>query len=454
MRRWHIVDCFASFPDILNVIDVLMTFPMSREFSRMKLPLFAAVVLPAVMLAGCNRLHPGNHETVYVVAQQQYLHDRVAAVSNRVGEVKNGQKLEVLEHGRRFLKVKTDKNEIGWLEQHAVIDEQTYDAFAQLGRQHKNDNVVATAVMRDDVFLHLAPGRDTERYYLLPANDKVQLLMRASVAKAPAGAPVRKPGGSTSAVTATASGQTSTASKPTANAPAAAQAGKTAATAVPSASAAASGLPTAAPILEDWWLVRDGEGRTGWLLASRMDVDVPDEIAQYAEGQRIIGAYMLNKVPDENVDKNGQSVTTEKPEFVTVLSPPKAGLPFDFDQMRVFTWSAKRHRYETAFRLHPIAGFLPVKVKQVSVPPGPGVGAGGTVPQFSFMLGSPENVKIDPDTGVVSPAAPRTLNYQLIETTVKRVGPDMDPIPSSRKEEEKGAKAGKKPGAKMGKKKR
>jgi hypothetical protein len=432
------------------VIDVLMTFPMSREFlfSRMKLPLFAAALLPALMLAGCGRLHPGSHETVYVVAQQQYLHDRVAAVSNRVGEVKNGQKLEVLEHGRRFLKVKTDKNEIGWLEQHAVIDEQTYDAFAQVGQQHKNDNVVATAVMRDDVFLHLAPGRDTERYYLLPANDKVQLLVRASVAKAAAGAPIRRPAGSTPAATATAtaSGQTSAAAKPAVNASAAAQGGKTAAPSAPSASV--PGLPAAAPILEDWWLVRDGEGRAGWMLASRMDVDVPDEIAQYAEGQRIVGAYMLNKVSDENVGPDGQTVTTQKPEFVTVLSPPKAGLPFDFDQVRVFTWSTKRHRYETAFRLHPIAGFLPVKVRQVSVPPGPGVGAGGTVPQFSFLLGSPENVKIDPDTGVVSPVAPRTLNYQLIETTVKRVGPDMDPIPSSRKEEEKGAKAPKKTGKK------
>jgi hypothetical protein len=422
---------------------------MSLEslISRMKLSFSAAAILPGLLLAGCNRLHTDNHETVYVVAQQQYLHDRVAAVSNRVGEVKNGQKLEVLEHGRRFLKVKTEKNEIGWLEQHAVIDQQTYESFAQIGRQHKDDNVVARAVLRDDVFLHLAPGRDTERYYLLPANDKVELLVRASVVKAAAGAPVRKPAGSAPAVTSgTASGQSSAAAKPAANAPAAAQGGKTVA---PSASAV---VPVAPPILEDWWLVRDGEGRAGWLLSSRMDVDVPDEIAQYAEGQRIIGAYVLTKVADENVDASGQPVTTQKPEFVTVLAPPKAGLPFDFDQVRVFTWSTKRHRYETAFRLHPIAGFLPVKVMQVSVPKGPGV-PGGVAPQFSFLLGLPESVKVDPDTGVVSPVAPRTLNYQLIDTTVKRVGPDMDPIPSSRKEEEKGAKAGAKQG-KAGKKKR
>ncbi len=387
-------------------------------------------------------MHHDSHEMVYVVAQQQYLHDRVAAVSNRVGEVKNGDKLEVLEHGRRFLKVKTEKNEIGWLEQHAVIDQATYDAFAHVGEQHKNDNMVATAVTRDDVFLHLSPGRDTERYYLLPANDKVQMLLRATVAKAPQGAPIRK------AVPA-APKPFAPAAKPGANAPAAAKDGKTAAPVAPAVAAApAAGLPAPAPIMEDWWLVRDSAGRAGWLLSSRMDIDVPDEIAQYAEGQRIIGAYMLNKVPDESVDASGQPVTTQKPEFVTVLSPPKAGLPFDFDQVRVFTWSSKRHRYETAFRLHPIAGFLPVKVTQVRVPPGPGVGADGTVPQFSFLMGSPDNVKIDPETGTVSAVAPRTLNYQLIQTTVKRVGPDMDPIPSSRKEEEKGAKAGVKAGKK------
>jgi hypothetical protein len=393
-------------------------------FLRQALP---ALFLPLVFtfLCGCNRFHPEHHETVYVSARQMYLHDRVAAVSNRVGEVTNGQPLEVLEHGRRFLKVKTQKNEVGWIEEHAVIDSDLYNAFIQLGTQHKQDPVIATAVLRDDVYLHLAPGRDTERFLLLPANTKLQLIARASVPKASSGAPLRhtmpkpppKPGAPV------------TPAKEKTSAP------QPAAKAVPVPLPKSIDVPP--PVMEDWWLIRDPQGQVGWLLAGRIDVDVPDDIAQYSEGQRMVGAYLLAKI----TDPESSAPNHEVPEYVTVLSPPKAGMPYDFDQVRVFTWSVKRHRYETAFRLHPIQGYLPVTVAPVPV-------ANGSVPGFSFQVASSDNVSVDAQTGVSHPVAPRTINYEMIDTTVKRIGPDLAPIPSTRSAGEKAkaaeARSGKK----------
>ncbi|MGO9777925.1 MAG: SH3 domain-containing protein [Terracidiphilus sp.] len=350
--------------------------------------------------SGCNRFREEHHNTVYVSARQMYLHDRVAAVSNRVAEVVNGQPLEVLEHGHRFLKVKTQKNEIGWIEERAVIDSKTFQAFDQLRLEHQDDPVVATGVLRDDIYLHLKPGRDAERFYLLEANAKVQLLARASVPKAVPGAG-QAPKPLTQKLPDTTKSHTS-AFKPAA--PAAAH--------VPSLPA------TEPPPLEDWWLVRDAQGHAGWLLAGRLDVDVPDEIATYAEGQRYVGAYVFNKVFDAEATTSDHLV----PQYVTVLSPPLAGLPFDFDQVRVFTWSVRHHRYETAFRLHPIQGYLPVRVTPA---------AGGKAPTFSFQIASGNNLTADPATGITRPASPRTITYEMDDTRARRIGPDLGPIPVS-----------------------
>ena len=375
-----------------------------------------------------------------------YLHDRVAAVSNRVGEVTNGQPLEVIERGRRFLRVKTLKNEIGWIEEHAVIDGDLYNEFQKLAEQHKQDPVVATAVLRDDMYLHLTPGRNTEHFLLLPGNSKVELLTRATVPKAAPGtrpAPRRQAAPPLAAGTAAQVQGTNAASTSQSTPAQPADAGAPKAT---TASIPAPGQPAPAPpILEDWWLVRDANGHSGWLLSNRMDVDVPDSVAQYAEGQHIVGAYVLTKISDPDANTPDHQV----PEYVMLLSPPKAGLPFDFDQVRVFTWSVKRHRYETAFRVRPIQGYLPVTISRVSE-------RTGSVPAFSFRISADSNIAIDTETGSARPANLRTINYEMIDTVVRRTGTDLAPIPTSRSAEAKALKAAKsgKPAKSAKKKKR
>jgi hypothetical protein len=373
-------------------------------YSRARRAALCAILLfaPAVfLLTGCGKLHPPHKEMLYVSARETFLRDRVAAVSNRTGQVTNGEALEVLEHGRRFTRVKTPKNEVGWIEDHMVIDQKIYDAFQKLAEDHKQDQPFATATLRDDLYMHVTPGRETDHFYLLAGNAKVQLLERASVERPPVGGAAPAP----LAKLAQTSEKNEAAGQATAPAP---------------------------PPMEDWWLVRDAQGRTGWLLASRVDVDVPETIEQYGEGQRFVGAWQIATVHDPDSEGPNHDI----PEYLTLMAPPKSGLPFDFDQVRVFTWSRIHHRYETGFRLHPIAGYLPVKIFTASTPQ-------GTVPAFSFVLAGNENVITDPDTGVMRPASPRTIEYQMIETQVKRIGADTAPIPT-RHEEGAEQKAGKK----------
>ena len=360
-------------------------FAIPQHFSRLRPQVFPLLVLVPMLLSGCARFTPKPPaEYVYVSAKRTFLRDRLAAVSNRVGEVSNGQKLLVLDRARRFVKVKDDKGEIGWIDGHAIIEEKVYDQFADLATQHEKDSVIATGVLRDDSYLHVAPGRQTEHYYLLPENAKLQLLMRASVPKPmPAqGLPVPEPAAKSKKGAKSGESATAEAAK-------------------------------AAPPMQDWWLVRDAQGQTGWVWSRMMDVDIPNEIAGLSEGQRYVGAYLLRTVDDPDSSfPNGKA-----PEYVTVINSWQDGLPYDFDQVRVFTWNTRKHRYETAFRQRNLEGYLPVTV-------GTTVADKQEEPEFSFKVATGDDVAIDPTTGVAHAAQTETESYRLEGVIVKKVGPE------------------------------
>jgi Bacterial SH3 domain len=270
-------------------------------------------------LPGCSRRGRRVLEVAYVSAPQASLRDQVAAVYNRVGTVKNGERVEVVDREKHFSRVRTAGGLEGWIEQRYLVDQKTYDAIQKLTQENQADPVQAPGILRNDSNLHVTPGRETEHLYQLSSGAKVSILKRATAEK---------------------------------------QVGASAAVAPktppsrPGAKAAVAG-----PVLEDWWLVRDSQDRVGWVLARMIDVDAPLDIAQYAEGQRIVAFFGLNDVVD--TDKGVQKKVTQ---YLCIVTEPHDGLPYDFDQLRVFTWNAKKHRYETAYREHGLNGVLPVTI--------------------------------------------------------------------------------------------
>jgi len=403
-------------------------------------------------LDGCSRFHAHPFEEfVYVTAKQSPLRDRVAAVSNRVATVDNGTRLRVLEHGRRFLRVQMATGEIGWIDSNAVATQPTFDAFTQLAKAHEHDPMIASGIVRDEVYLHLEPGRNSEKFYRLAEGDKLSLLERATLAKGAGPKTTNARGSRTAATPSTpASAETANANQTATPRPdqsaipgaetglpsgKPAQPSSPAQSSQPAAPAQASqkGAPVPAvppavpPVMEDWWLVRDAHGHVGWMLSRMMDVDAPEVLSRYSEGQRFVGAYVLATVYDAEAPQDDKNI----PEFVTVLGPYKSGLPYDFDQVRVFTWNPKMHRYETAFREKNIEGYLPVVVKKMQDPHGTGLNALAAQPGFQYkvLTAAAAPVIPDPESGAIVPGATVAKSYRLEGNVIRRLSsPGETPV--------------------------
>jgi SH3-like domain-containing protein len=290
------------------------------QFSSQKILLCA---LGLAVLGACGRGRERVLEINYVSAPQVTLRDQLAQVYNKVGAAKNGEQVEVLDHEKRFAKVRLSNGAEGWVEQRYLVNQQVFDGFQNLRQQETATPLQGAATTRNDTNLHIEPGRDTEHLYQLPQGAKLTILKRATVEKS-------LPGSTVSA-----------------------------------------GGPKAAKPMEDWWLVRDADGHVGWVLARLIDLDVPLEVAQYAEGQRIIGCFQLDEVSDG--DK-------KVPQYLMLLSEAKDGLPSDYSQARVFTWNVRRHRYETAYRERNLNGVLPVTVSHEDF------GKEGDLPTFTLRV--------------------------------------------------------------------
>jgi hypothetical protein len=279
-----------------------------------------AFALAAVFLLGlsaCNRKGRRVLEVNYVSAGQATLRDQVVTIYNRVGTVKNGERVEVLEREKRFSRVRTAGGIEGWIEQRYLVDQTTYDGLQKLTQENLSDPVQSPGVLRNDTNLRLTPGRETEHLYQLSAGARVSVLKRATAEKQPGASALAKSGGKTS-----------------------------------------GGKASSGPALEDWWLVRDAQNRVGWVLSRMVDIDVPLEVAQYAEGQRFVAFFVLNQVQDAGKEGGDKKIS----QYLCAITEPHDGLPYDYDQIRVFTWNVRKHRYETAYREHGLNGALPVTV--------------------------------------------------------------------------------------------
>ena len=271
-----------------------------------------------------------------------------------VATVKHGERLEIVQRRRRFMKVRTPTGAEGWTEDHLLLSSQEIAALKEVERRALSMPSQGLASTYDTLNVHTEPNRLAPSFLQIKEGEKVDMIAHVESPRVP---PVRKPLIPPRPHAVPSARRRPAPKYPLPPMPAPPplpknwmELSKIPAAAPEPASPGEAGHPVPQ---DDWSLVRNSHGESGWVLSGRIYMAIPDEVAQYAEGHRITSYFSLGDVHDGDQLKHNWLWTTIS----------GGGQPYDFDSFRVFTWSLRRHRYETAYIQRNVVGYFPVLMR-------------------------------------------------------------------------------------------
>lgn len=313
---------------------------------------FLVIAAAAICWCGCSSApeRPPAIGSAYAGPATLKLRKEIDPRSPVSATVHHGELLEITAQRRRWYQVRARNGVEGWAEDRELLDEAQMKRLKSLAEETAGLPSQGGATTFDTLNVHTEPNRLSASFLQIKEGEKVDVIAHRVFVKGPL--PKRE--------LVPARPKAATAKK-----------SKTKATSVPPPpNPAPPALPTdwvklskerskvseeELPVVakDDWTLIRTHEGESGWVLTGRLYMAIPDEVAQYAEGNRITSYFSVGKVRDGEELKDIWLWTTS------------AGLgeDHDFDGYRVFSWSLKRHRYETAFIQRRERGFFPVLAK-------------------------------------------------------------------------------------------
>ncbi len=267
-------------------------------------PQFLTILIAVLLLAACQR---ERREPVmgvgYVSSNTINLRDRLGATQYTVATLKQGERVEIVGRQHHWLHVRTAAKVEGWIEEKHLVTQEIFDRFEKLRGSTASLPSQGTAHARRDANLHLQPDRKSPAYYALKEDQSCEIVGRGFSERPPR--PKQAPG---------------------------------------------------KPEYEDWFLVRNATA-AGWGLAGNLDMAVPEEVLQYAEGKRVVAWFVLD--PGEGAEP--------KPTILWATTSAM-GLPYDFEGVRVFSWGTRRKHYETSYIDTNLHGYYPILTQKD--PPG------------------------------------------------------------------------------------
>jgi hypothetical protein len=325
------------------------------------------------LLVSCSdqpRSEPSLGEA-YVGPTTLNLRRELAVKSPVSATVKHGDKLDILEYKHRLVRVRTPQGLQGWTDMRQLLTPEQMNALRQMAESASKYPSQGSATVFESLNMHTEPSRTSPSFWQVPENGKVDVVAHKLAPRTAVSvtkpvtvrpAPVRKKN--------TDRPQTRLTAPPRPRPPKlpenwlALSVPKLAPPPEPAKSDKASSAAAHGP-MDDWSLVRTQDGKAGWVLTRPLNMAIPDEVAQYAEGHRITSYFSLGQIEDGNSVKNNWLWTT-----IT-----KGSEPYEFDSFRVFVWSRKHHRYETAYIERNVIGHYPTQIN-----------SSGSDPSFSLVV--------------------------------------------------------------------
>lgn len=346
------------------------------------------VALLLVTIAGCDagKKGPPAIGEAYVGAATLNLRQDLAPKSPVVGTVKHGEHLEVVSIRRRFVRVRTPAGAIGWTDSRQLLSTGQMEELRRLAESAGRLQSQGAASVYESVNVHTEASRASPSFAQIPENGTVDVIGHRLVPKA-------APASQSPVVAPPPPARKSKEKKPSSKSippppmpappklpanwlelsrsaqlePAEEELAREPAEAVRRAQKEQTPPREKDPVpMEDWSLIRTKDARVGWVLTRLLSMAIPDEVAQYAEGHRITSYFALADVKDGDQTKHYWLWTT-----IT-----RGGQAYEFDALRVFAWSLKRHRYETAYIEKNLQGYFPVEAHK----------AGEVGPEASFSI--------------------------------------------------------------------
>ena len=337
------------------------------------------VVGLAVLLAGCHSGPPRApvKGVAYVGPATLNLRSDFPTQSSTVATVKHGDRLEIVDQHRLFVKVRAPNGAEGWIEQRQLLGADDMAGLKALAQRAAAMPSQGRATTDSDLRVHIQPAAASPSFLTLKENDKVDVLThlrrpRTELPRKPLIAPAPKKAKATRK-----SGKAAEYPPPPLPAPPPPPPNWLELSKTDSDEEPAEPDNSAPPApTDDWSLVRALDGQSGWVLTRRLRMAIPDEVAQYAEGHRIVSYFALGSVRDGDQQKDTWLWTTVGDGV----------RPYDFDSFRVFVWSTRHHRYETEYIERNLIGYSPVEMQQVHFSGGKGKNGAAGEPYTGFSV--------------------------------------------------------------------